>query len=50
MFGLEGRIISSLNQLTDDLLFGKIDWESVNNILERERDKSLKWLKNALDK
>ena len=50
MFGLEGRIISSLNQLTDDLLFGKIDWERVNNILERERDKSLKWLKNALDK
>lgn len=50
MFGLEDRMISSLNQLTDDMLFGKINWESVNNILDTERDKSLKWLKNALDK
>ena len=50
MFGLEDRMISSLNQLTDDLLLGKINWKSVNNILDIERDKSLKWLKNALDK
>ena len=50
MFGLEDRMISSLDQLTDDLLFGKINWENVNNILEIERDKSLNWLKNALEK
>lgn len=50
MLGLEDRMISSLNQVTDDLLLEKIDWKSVNNILETERDKSLEWIKKALEK
>lgn len=50
MFGLENRMIFSLNQITDALLLEKIDWERVNNILNTERNKSLEWLEKALDK
>ena len=50
LFNLEPRIIrdwESFVETTD--LFEPIDWEKVNSILEKEKEKSLKWLKDALE-
>ena len=48
MFGLENRMISSITQVSDNLLYETINWDIVNKIIEMEKDKSLNWLKKAL--
>ncbi len=50
MFGLEDRMVDSLEQVTDEQLFREIDWKKVNNRLEAERYRSLVWLKEAIEK
>lgn len=48
--GLENRILShceDINNRSD--LFEPIDWDKVNAILAKEKERSLKWLKDALE-
>ena len=50
LLNLENRILKekiSIENRPD--LFEPIDWEKVNSILEKEKEKSLKWLKDALE-
>src|SRR5699024_2288064 len=50
MLGLENRILRSKKDVDKfQNLFEPIDWEKVNSILEKEKEKSLKWLKEALE-
>lgn len=50
LFGLEKYLVQSVNEITTRPdLFDPIDWEKVNSILEREKERSLKWLKDALE-
>lgn len=49
MFGLESRMISSVNQINDNILYKEIHWENVNRIMNIEREKSMSWLINALE-
>ena len=50
MLGLENRILHSKKDVDKfQNLFEPIDWEKVNSILEKEKEKSLKWLKEALE-
>lgn len=46
---LENRDVSIKNNL-EDLLNEKIDYEKVNKILEKEREKSINWLIDAIEK
>lgn len=48
MFGLENRMVDSIDQVSDKLLYDTIDWDVVNRIIEKERNKSINWLKEAL--
>ena len=48
MFKLENRLIHSENELTELLLESKIDYEAVHEILKKEREKAMKFLRNAL--
>lgn len=48
MFGLENRMVDSIDQVSDKLLYDTIDWDAVNRIIEKERNKSINWLKEAL--
>ena len=48
--GLEDRLCNQiLDENTLNRCFIHIDWEKVNSILEREKERSLKWLKDALE-
>lgn len=48
--GLENRLLVDIDQIENRPdLFEPIDWEKVNSILEKEKEKSLKWLKEALE-
>lgn len=48
--GLEDRLCNQiLDENTLNRCFIPIDWEKVNSILEREKERSLKWLKDALE-
>ena len=47
---LEDRIKYNTNDFDNDMLFNPIDWEEVDIRLEEERNRSLIWLKNALEK
>ncbi|NNH38940.1 polysaccharide pyruvyl transferase family protein [Acinetobacter terrae] len=44
IFNLEHRLISSLDQLTNDLILSNIDFNEVNTILDHERENSLQLL------
>ncbi|WP_163710535.1 polysaccharide pyruvyl transferase family protein [Mangrovibacterium lignilyticum] len=48
LFGLENRLINTVDELTDNLIDEKINFEKVNTILEKEREKALKFLSNNL--
>lgn len=50
LFGLSDRLIEDLSlEDIDNLLKTNIDWSEVNNIVEQERSKSLKFLNESLD-
>lgn len=49
IFNLESRLISSIDQLKDELILSKIDFDKVNSILNDERDKSLSFLSHHID-
>ena len=49
--GLEERLISALSQIEErKLLEKRIDYSAVNSRIDSERERSYKWLKNAIDK
>ena len=49
MFGLEDRLITDINSVNiDNLAEKEIDWESVNEVLEKEREKAVEFLKRNL--
>ena len=47
LFGLTDRMITSFNEI-EQKINSKIDWESVNNILEKSRQNSFSFLKTNL--
>lgn len=47
-FGLEERLILEINEKALQIADSPIDFKKVNDILEKERDKSITFLKNAL--
>ena len=49
-FGLEGRLIHSVGELTDSLITAPVDWERCNGILQSERRKALLFLRTNLNK
>lgn len=50
IFGLENRLVLELNEKNITKVFHqKIDWENVNAILQKEREKALTFLKNNLE-
>ena len=50
LFGLEKYLVQSVNEIkTRPDLFDPIDWDRVNSILAKEKERSLKWLKDALE-
>lgn len=52
MFGLQSRLVTSYSDFIDkqSILEKPIDWVSVNAILSKEKEKSILWLKNALNR
>jgi len=49
MFGLSDRFVTDLNEINvDQFLDTEIDWKSVNQILEQERVKAFKFLKDSV--
>lgn len=49
MFGLEDRLITDIDSVNiDNYVDKKIDWNTVNNILDKEKEKSLEFLKKGL--
>jgi hypothetical protein len=48
LFSIEDRLITNSSQLSRNLIEQKIDWEEVNTIHARERDKSFKFLIDSL--
>lgn len=49
LFCLENRLISNVDDLTDDLIFEKIDWEFVNKKIKSERQRSKGYLTKNLN-
>lgn len=50
LLNLENRLLTNIDEIENRPdLFEPIDWERVNSILEKEKEKSLKWLKEALE-
>ena len=50
VLGLEERIKYNTDDFEKDMLFDPIDWEKVKARLEKERIRSIDWLKEALEK
>lgn len=49
MFGLEDRLITDINSVNiDNFVEKEIDWERVNEVLEKEREKAVDFLKANL--
>lgn len=49
LIGLESRLITSLSQINEDEIFANdINYDEVEKILEKERNKSIEFLKNSL--
>jgi hypothetical protein len=48
MFGLENRLVESVDDLTDELLTEPINWDDVNARLRERRAESVKFLEEAL--
>lgn len=47
-FGLEERMVTSLEGVTDELIQAPIDWKRVNNSLQKERERSMDFIKTSL--
>lgn len=47
-FGLEDRMVTSIEGVTDDLIQTTIDWARVNNSLQNERERSMDFIKTSL--
>lgn len=47
-FELEDRLVSSPDEITEDLVKATIDWDKVNRIIKKERSRSLAYLKQHL--
>lgn len=48
IFNLENRLIYSISELTDDLINSSVDFNQVNAIREKEKNKSIQFLIDAL--
>lgn len=48
MTGLENRKVSSVDEVSENLLDSSIDYSSVNSRLKDEREKSMNFLKQQL--
>ena len=48
-FELSGRIVHDLSEFMSKDYNGEIDYNVVNTLLEKEREKSMKWLLEALN-
>lgn len=49
MFGLEDRLVTDINSINiDNFAEKEIDWERVNDVLEKEREKAVEFLKENL--
>ncbi|MGL5920707.1 MAG: polysaccharide pyruvyl transferase family protein [Bacteroidales bacterium] len=48
LFGLEDRLVYSMNELTEELIHKPIDFSQVNAICEKEKKKSIDFLNDAL--
>lgn len=48
MFGLENRLVSSADDITDELLNEQIDWDRVNANVKSEQERSFAYLKKHL--
>jgi hypothetical protein len=48
MFGLSNRLVDVEKEISKEVLNSKIDWVSVNSILNEKREKSLSYLKESL--
>lgn len=49
MFGLEERLIEKTEDISEQLLHAEIDFSLVNKILEIQKEKGEKWLKESLE-
>lgn len=49
VLGIDNRLIGKEEELTEEKIKSKIDYKKVNEILEREREKSIKYLKGAIN-
>ena len=50
MFNLQSRTVDNFEDITNnEHLYFEMDWTEINKKLEIEKEKSLKWLKNALE-
>ncbi|WP_326517972.1 polysaccharide pyruvyl transferase family protein [Acinetobacter sp. CAAS 2-6] len=48
IFNLENRLVTSLDDVTEELIYKNIDFEKVNSLLKIERERSLLFLRLAL--
>lgn len=49
LFGFKNRLVTDVSRImTDDSLFEPLDYNVISVIMEKERDRSYKWLKNAM--
>ncbi len=49
MFDLEDRLILSPEELTEEKINADINWAKANNILQREKDKAIRFLRESLE-
>jgi hypothetical protein len=50
IFGLEKRLITTIDEFSMEIIETTIDWNKVNNLLEKERQISMSFLLNSLRK
>ena len=48
--GISNRAVNTLEEFNKKVYNEEIDYDNVNKILEKEREKSIKWLKDAIEK
>ena len=48
--GISNRAVNTLEEFNKKVYNEAIDYDKVNKILEKEREKSIKWLKDAIEK
>jgi polysaccharide pyruvyl transferase WcaK-like protein len=48
IFGLENRLVSSLHEFNHEIVFNKINWNHINNIISDKRKESIRFLSDNL--